>query len=230
VTEKPNLRGASVDSQADSSADNGSSAAGSPSSSEVHPDGSQDPGVTMMLAFQQGDDSAFEQLVETYQGAAFAMLRRILGPHAMIEDLAQEAFLRVWRSRERYHPAGKFTTFLYRITYNLALNRLRDDKRKPLYSMPRSADGVDLPQEDTSSSGPDEEVDTSDWAQIVRRCLLELPENQRSALVFQHYDGLELEEIAEILGSSSKAVKSLLHRARTNLRILLTPYREAEND
>jgi RNA polymerase sigma-70 factor, ECF subfamily len=190
----------------------------------------EDPGVSMMLAFQQGDDSAFEQLLETYQGAAFSMLRRILGPYAPIEDLAQEAFLRVWRSRARYQAAGKFTTFLYRITYNLALNRLRDDKRKPLYSMPRTSDGADFPQEDLASSGPATEVNAGDWALIVRRCLLELPENQRAALVFQHYDGLELDDIAEILGSSSKAVKSLLHRARTNLRTLLTPYREAEND
>ena len=190
----------------------------------------EDPGVSMMLAFQQGDDSAFEQLLETYQGAAFSMLRRILGPYAPIEDLAQEAFLRVWRSRARYQAAGKFTTFLYRITYNLALNRLRDDKRKPLYSMPRTSDGADFPQEDLASSGPATEVNAGDWALIVRRCLFELPENQRAALVFQHYDGLELDDIAEILGSSSKAVKSLLHRARTNLRTLLTPYREAEND
>lgn len=190
----------------------------------------EDPGVIMMLAFQQGDESAFEELVLAYQGAAFAMLRRILGPHAMIEDLAQEAFLRVWRARERYKPAGKFTTFLYRITYNLALNRMRDDKRKTLYSMPKNADGVEMPQHDLNAAGPDEDVDRGDWAVIVRRCLSELPENQRVALVFQHYDGLELHEIAEIIGSSPKAVKSLLHRARANLRTLLTPYREAEND
>lgn len=186
--------------------------------------------MILMLSFQQGDDAAFEQLVLAYQGAAFAMLRRILGPHAMIEDLAQEAFLRVWRARERYKPAGKFTTFLYRITYNLALNRVRDDKRKTLYSLPKNADGVEMPQQDLKTVGPDEEVDSGDWAQIVRRCLSELPENQRVALVFQHYDGLELHEIAEIIGSSPKAVKSLLHRARANLRTLLTPYREAEND
>ncbi|MCP4091987.1 MAG: RNA polymerase sigma factor [Planctomycetes bacterium] len=190
----------------------------------------EDPGVILMLAFQKGDDAAFEELVLAHQGAAFAMLRRILGPHAMIEDLAQEAFLRVWRARERYKPAGKFTTFLYRITYNLALNRVRDDKRKAMYSLPKNADGVEMPQHDLKTVGPDEEVDGGDWAQIVRRCLSELPENQRVALVFQHYDGLELHEIADIIGSSPKAVKSLLHRARANLRTLLTPYREAEND
>ena len=190
----------------------------------------EDQGVQWMLAFQAGDDDAFTSLVDRYQGAAFAMLRRILGPHMAVEDLAQEAFLRVWRSRERYQAQGKFTTFLYRITYNLALNRIRDNKRKPLYSMPRSADGVEMEAEDGVSAAPEEEADHSNWGVIVQRALGELPENQRAAMVLQHYDGLELHEIGEILGISPQATKSLLHRARTNLRTLLSPYREAEND
>jgi len=190
----------------------------------------EDPGVQWMLAFQAGDDNAFTALVECYQGAAFAMLRRILGPTTQIEDLAQEAFLRVWRYRDRYRAQGKFTTFLFRITYNLALNRLRDDKRKPLYSMPKSVDGIELEAEDTETASPDEGADESDWGGIVKRALSELPENQRAAMVFQHYDGLELHEIGGILGISPQATKSLLHRARANLRTLLSPYREAEND
>ena len=183
-----------------------------------------------MLAFQAGDDDAFTNLVESYQGAAFAMLRRILGPQVAVEDLAQEAFLRVWRSRERYQAQGKFTTFLYRITYNLALNRIRDNKRKPLYSMPRNSDGVEMEAEDGVSASPEEEADYSHWGAIVQRALGELPENQRAAMVLQHYDGLELHEIGDILGISPQAVKSLLHRARANLRTLLSPFREAEND
>jgi RNA polymerase sigma-70 factor (ECF subfamily) len=190
----------------------------------------EDQGVTWMLAFQAGDDDAFTQLVEHYQGAAFAMLRRLLGPHPLIEDLAQEAFLRVWRSRDRYQAKGKFTTFLYRITYNLALNRVRDDKRKPLYSMPKNAEGVEMESQDLVSKGPEEAADTGHWDGIVKRALGELPENQRAAVVFQHYDGLELHEIGEILGISPQATKSLLHRARGNLRTLLTPFREAEHD
>lgn len=190
----------------------------------------EDQGVAWMLAFQAGDDEAFTRLVEHYQGAAFAMLRRLLGAHPQIEDLAQEAFLRVWRSRERYQAKGKFTTFLYRITYNLALNRQRDDKRKPLYSMPRSPEGVEMESADLVSRAPEEEADLSHWDSIVKRALGELPENQRAAVVFQHYDGLELHEIGEILGISAQATKSLLHRARGNLRTLLTPFREAEHD
>lgn len=183
-----------------------------------------------MLAFQAGDDQAFTQLVEHYQAAAFAMLRRILGPSGSVEDLAQEAFLRVWRSRERYQPQGKFTTFLYRITYNLALNRLRDDKRKPLYALPQAEDGTSLEPEDDLGSAPEQGADDADWSTLIQRALADLPENQRAAVVFQHYDGLELHEIGEVLGISPQAAKSLLHRARTRLRTLLTPYREAEHD
>ncbi|MGB0952578.1 MAG: RNA polymerase sigma factor [Planctomycetota bacterium] len=190
----------------------------------------EDPGVQWMLAFQAGDEDAFTQLVEHYQAAAFAMLRRILGPHGIVEDLAQEAFLRIWRSRERYQPQGKFTTFLYRVTYNLALNRLRDNKRKPLYSMPQAEDGTPLEPNDTEGAAPEQDADASDWSSILQRCMGELPENQRAAVVLQHYDGLELHEIGEVLGISPQAAKSLLHRARTRLRTLLTPYREAEND
>lgn len=190
----------------------------------------EDPGVQWMLAFQAGDDEAFTQLVEHYQAAAFAMLRRILGPHGTVEDLAQEAFLRIWRSRERYQPQGKFTTFLYRVTYNLALNRLRDNKRKPLYSMPQAEDGATLEPSDAGENTPEQGADDSDWSSIIQRSLGELPENQRVAVVLQHYDGLELHEIGEVLGISPQAAKSLLHRARTRLRTLLTPYREAEND
>lgn len=189
-----------------------------------------DEGVRLMLAFQGGDEEAFTALVERYQGAAFSMLRRLLGPHHAIEDLAQEAFLRVWRARDRYQPQGRFTTFLYRITYNLALNRLRGDKRKPLSPLPRTEDGASLEPEDQQGAAPLEGAAASDWAALIERALAELPENQRAALVFQHYDGLSLAEVAEILGSSEKAVKSLLHRARTRLRELLQPYREAEHD
>lgn len=183
-----------------------------------------------MLAFQDGDEDAFTQLVESYQGAVFSMLRRILGPNAAIEDLAQESFLRLWKSRDRYQPSGRFTTFLFRITYNLALNRIRDNKRKPLYSMPRNAEGAEMEFPNPLSPAPEEASSGKDWARLVQRGLGELPENQRAALVFQHYDGLELQEIGKILGCSPQAAKSLVHRARVNLRDYLSPYREAEHD
>jgi len=190
----------------------------------------EDRGVQWMLAFQQGDDHAFDLIVEEYQGAVFNMFRRLLGPHALIEDLAQEAFVRLYKAKDRYQPSGKLATFLYRITYNLALNRVRDDKRKPTSTLPRAEDGTPLALEDVNSEAPESVSHDQDWAALIGTALTELPENQRVALVFQHYDGLDLVEIGEVLQISPKAAKSLLHRAREKMRSLLQPYKDAEQD
>lgn len=186
-------------------------------------DWSADPGVELMLRAQAGEVEAFEQLVLAYQGAAFGMLRRILGPREPVEDLAQEAFLRIWRSRDRFRPEGRFTTYLYRVTYNLALNRIRDGARKPLRPLPLEPDGRTLEPMDPGAEVTLEPADREVWADRIGRALQAIPENQRAALVFQHYDGLDLAEIAAILGLSPPAVKSLLHRARERLRELLSP-------
>lgn len=190
----------------------------------------EDPGVAWMRAVQAGDLDAFEQLVEAYERPVFAVLRRMLGPAAPVEDLAQEAFLRVWRSRDRYRPEGRFLTWLYRITWNLAANHARGQRRKPLPPMPRDAEGAVLEPLDGDGAPPEAGADARDWARLLEQALGRLPENQRAALVFQHYDGMDLAEIGDVLGISPKAAKSLLHRARENLRTLLEPYREAEND
>ncbi len=174
-----------------------------------------------MLRVQAGDGEAFEQLVLAYQGAAFGMLRRILGPQGSVEDLAQEAFLRIWRSRERFRPEGRFTTYLYRVTYNLALNRIRDGARKPLRPLPLDAEGRSLEPVVAAEEPGLEPADQGIWAARIEQALQAIPENQRAALVFQHYDGLDLAEIGSILGVSPQAVKSLLHRARERLRELL---------
>ena len=186
--------------------------------------------MELMLAVQAGDQDAFEELVRAYERPVFSMLRRMLGPAAPVEDLAQEAFLRVWRARDRYRPEGRFLTWLYRILWNLAANQARTWKRKPSQPLPRTEEGAVLEPVSTGSPAPEDAPDAQDWAQLLEEALAELPENQRAALVFQHYDGLDLTAIGEVLGISPKAAKSLLHRARENLRIALTPYREAEHD
>ena len=190
----------------------------------------EDPGVTWMLAVQRGDADAFERLVSAYERPLFAMLRRMLGPAAPVEDLAQEAFLRVWRSRERYRPEGRFLTWLYRITWNLAANHVRGQRRKPLPPMPRDAQGAQMEPLDRDGPAPEAAPGAQDWARLLDEAMERLPENQRAALVFQHYDGMDLVDIGDVLGISPKAAKSLLHRARENLRTLLEPYREAEHD
>lgn len=187
----------------------------------------EDPGVRLMLAFQQGDERAFEELVLLYQGAAFSMLRRILGPAAPLEDLAQEAFVRIWRSRERYQPGGKFSTFLFRIAYNLALNQVRDAGRKPWQPLHEDGEAGRGPAEALPEALA-RRLDQPVWSDRIAWALQALPENQRAALVFQHYEGLDLAEIGEILGLSPQAVKSLLHRARERMRTILEPHWNSE--
>lgn len=182
-----------------------------------------------MLAFQAGHEEVFAEIVELYETAVFSLLRRLLGPGASLEDLAQEVFLRLYRSRERYRPEGRLGTFLYRITYNLALNHLRDRKRHKTAGMPEHADGEAVELADPKAPAPEAPLDQELWARRIETALAELPENQRLALVLQHYNGLELTEIGDVLGISAKAVKSLLHRARQRMKTLLEPYREAES-
>lgn len=191
-------------------------------------DPAMDLGVRWMLEFKAGDDDAFDRIVAEYENLVFAVLRRLLGNSGWVDELAQETFLRLYRTKDRYEPGGKLSTFLYRISYNLALNRIRDEKRRPTSRLPSDADGAELAFEDEHSVGPDAVAGAEDWANLVQHGLHELPENQRAALVFQHYDGLDLHEIAAIQGISPQAVKSLLHRARENLRAYLQPYRDAE--
>ena len=189
-----------------------------------------DMGAELMSRIALGDQEAFAVLVENYQGLVFALLRRILGASGAIEDVAQEAFVRVWNNREKYRAQGKFSTFLYRVTYNLALNRIRDEKRKPLPSLPKNADGHEIAQIDRGSPPPEDVSNSRDWAKLVSWALAQLPHNQRAVLVLQHYDALDLDEIAAVTNLSPSAVKSMLHRARVNLREALQPYRDSEND
>ena len=190
-----------------------------------------DQGVAWMQAFQAGDEAAFDQIVDAYQGLVFGVLRRLLGPSGWVDEMAQETFVRLYRARERYSPAGKLSTFIYRIAYNLALNRIRDEKRRPASSLQFGKEGEEMVVPDSADrNAPEAQSDAQDWASLVDKGLAELPENQRAALVFQHYDGLDLNEIGEVLGISPKAAKSLLHRARENLRHYLQPFKDAEQD
>lgn len=183
-----------------------------------------------MLRFQSGDPEAFDRLVEAYQAPVFRLLRRLMGPQAELEDLAQEVFLRLYRSRERYQPEGRLSTFLYRVTYNLALNRLRDERKRPANPMPRGAEGEVLDLSDPRTREPSQGAERDHWARRIEAALGHLPENQRVALVLQHYHSLDLEEIGAVLGISSKAVKSLLHRARENLRPRLEACHRSEHE
>ncbi len=183
-----------------------------------------------MLRVQQGDALAFEQLIEAYQGRLLRVLHHSVGTEVVAEDLVQEVFLRVWRARKSYQPTAKFTTWVFRIANNVASNALRDRRRRKEFQVTtgttESSAALSLEQMAiaTSAAMPLRKLDTAERADIVRTAVEALGERQRMALLLCNFERLSYQEIAETMGLSVQAVKSLLSRARVNLKTLLQPY------
>lgn len=187
--------------------------------------GNLDSGARLMVAWQGGDESAFEKLVEEFSGPVFGLLTRFLGSHPGREDMVQDVFLRVVRARDRYEPTARFTTWLYRIAYNMAVNETqRRGGRKPASLSGNTDDGMaPLDPVDERVDTPLDALQRGDTVNAVREAISELPENQRMALVLAKYEEMPYAEIAGVLHSSEKAIKSLIHRARETLRVRLAP-------
>jgi RNA polymerase sigma-70 factor (ECF subfamily) len=164
-----------------------------------------------MLAFCAGEEAAFDQLFRRWAGPLLRYLERMLGDGALAEELVQEAFLRVHGARERYEPRARFSTWLYRIATNLALNELKRPRRKHVH------------QEEEKSllrapgPGIDEEVASKQMGEKVERELNNLPERQRMALWLSAAEGHSYAEVAAILETTEKSVKALVHRGRSAL-------------
>lgn len=183
-----------------------------------------DEDVRLMQAIATGDTAAFETLIERHQGLVIGTIARMLGSNSDVEDLAQQVFLRVWRNAGRYLPRAKFTTWLLKITRNLVFNEMRRTKRHTHVPIQTDTPGEELPMKDESVSSPAETLLEQELQQAIEAAILELPETQRMALVLRRYETRSYEEIAEILDLSVPAVKSVLFRARTELRARLADY------
>jgi len=169
-----------------------------------------------MLAFREGDADAFDALFRRWSGPLLRYLERMLRDLAEAEELVQEVFLRVHRARDRYTPEARFSTWLYRIATNLALNELRRPRRRAVH---RSAEGEAAPPLAGHEPSPERVVDARRAAAALRRELERLPDKQRAALCLVAVEGLSYAEVAEALGVTQKAVKSLVHRARSALAV-----------
>src|SRR5271169_79048 len=184
--------------------------------------------VQLMLGVKQGDEASFELLLRRYRSPLCHFLNRMVRDSAQAEDLAQEVFLRVYRARRDYEPSAKFTTWLFRIATNLALNSLRDGRhRQAEVSLDAPAEGQDGSEMtlDVPDGAPmvEQELVERDRVAVVRRAIFALPEKQRAAVLLHKYQELDYDEIARILGCSVSALKSLLFRAYENLRVQLAP-------
>ena len=185
----------------------------------MEPTYTDDPGTRDMLAWQAGEEAAFDRLVVAYSPRLFALFTRFLGPVPEREDMVQETFLRVLRARASYQPTARFSTWLYRIAFNLSVNR--SQRTRPTTSLDASPSA---PPAQPHDEPPDSHLERDDVVRAVRAAIAALPETQRAALILARYEELSFAEIAVVLGSTEKAVKSLVHRARENLRVELAPF------
>ena len=180
--------------------------------------------VRLMRLVGRGDTGAFEELVEKHQALVGGTVARMLGSNSDVEDIAQQVFIRVWKSARRYVPRAKFTTWLLKITRNLVFNELRRSKRRPHVPLQSEPGAEDPPLKDETNLAPDASLLESELRRTIEEAILQLPESQRMALVLRRYEQLSYEQIAEVLDLSVPAVKSVLFRARTELRSRLSKY------
>jgi RNA polymerase sigma-70 factor (ECF subfamily) len=180
--------------------------------------------VRLMRLVSGGDTSAFEQLIERHQSLVAGTVARMLGSSSEVEDIAQQVFIRVWKSARRYVPRAKFTTWLLKITRNLVFNELRRAKRHAHVPLQTEPGAEEFPLKDETNPTPDASLLESELQRTIEEAITQLPESQRMALILRRYEQLSYEQIADILDLSVPAVKSVLFRARTELRARLSKY------
>ncbi len=184
-----------------------------------------DESTRLMLRVKEGDDRAFEELVGLHQNAVIGTVVRMLGNVEDAHDIAQQVFLRVWKSAPRYEPTAKFTTWLFTITRNLVFNETRRRSRRREVSLePETDDEPPRQFANLTSPGPDEQAQQGELELALDRAIAALPEKQRLAVVLRRHQELPYEQLCDILGMSLPAVKSLLFRARNELRKSLAAY------
>jgi RNA polymerase sigma-70 factor (ECF subfamily) len=190
----------------------------------------RDPDVRLMLQVRDDDASAFEELMLRYQQRVVTLLEHLVGQRDSAEDLAQEVFLRVYRARKTYTPAAKFSTWLFTIVNNVASNAQRSRiRRKEVNVAANVGDStgampLDQMAMEASAAMPARQMDKIELREVVRAAVANLNQRQRMAVLLNKFESLSYEDIAAAMELSPKAVKSLLSRARENLREMLQPY------
>ncbi len=189
-----------------------------------------DPDVRLMLEVGEGNAAAFEELMLRYQARLLNVIAHIIGSRDQAEDLVQEVFLRVYRARRTYKPGAKFSTWLFTIANNVAANAIKTLARRHEVKLDARASGPmganPLEAIAVLSSGqiPARQMDKVETREIVRLAVETLGHRQRTAVLLSKFEGMGYDEIAEVMEMSPQAVKSLLFRARGNLRDVLEPY------
>jgi RNA polymerase sigma-70 factor, ECF subfamily len=183
---------------------------------------SVDQDALLMVRVREGDQTSFGLLLQRHRGPVFHFLCRMVQNQAVAEELAQEVFLRIYRTRATYQPTAKFTTWLFRIATRLALNSLRDGKKEKLQDSleEQTSDGTTRQLPDRGRT-IEQEMLYQARLREVREAIEGLPAKQKAAVLMHKYDDMEYSQIARVLRCSESAVKSLLFRAYESLRFAL---------
>ncbi len=190
-----------------------------------------DADAALMLAFQQGDEAAFRSLFERYARAMVSFCHHFVRDPARAEELAQDVFVKLYQASGRYRPSARFKTFLYRIASNHCLTELRRGEYGARAAEARAGEGPADPDAlPSGGANPEEAARGAALERAVAAMLDRLPDKQRAALVLCRFEGLSYEEIAEVLGTTVSAVKSLVHRATVAAADALAPYVPAHRE
>jgi len=187
-----------------------------------------DPDVLLMLEFKAGDKTSFEKLMRKYFPRILNFIYRFVTDRALAEDLTQDVFMKVYDAASSYSPKAQFKTWLYIIARNISLNEIRKRRHKVV-----SLDEILVSQEgamhrqvgDDSAVAPDQRMMHRERVAAVRKAIEGLPENQKMAVILRRYEKLSYEDIARTMGLSLEAVKSLLSRAKDNLKTSLQKWK-----
>lgn len=191
-----------------------------------------DPDVRLMLEVRDDSATAFEELMLRYQNRLVMVLEHLVGKRDLAEDLAQDVFLRIYRARKRYVPGAKFSTWLFTIANNVASNALRSQSRRREINWrcppgeSTGANSLDQLAQAASGAMPARQMDKAEMRDVVREAISTLNDRQRLAVLLSKFESMSYEDIAETMQMTPQAIKSLLSRARGNLRAVLEPYLE----
>jgi RNA polymerase sigma-70 factor (ECF subfamily) len=177
----------------------------------------------LMLRVKEGDNESFRLLLEKHRNSVIHFVYRMVQDRAISEELAQEVFLRVYKSRDSYEPTARFTTWLFRIATHLALNWIRDGKKERNQQRLDDDNDGEMPAREVADRKPSVEQKMVQNAKLqeIRDAIALLPEKQRAAVLMHKYEEMEYSQIAGVLQVSESAVKSLLFRAYESLRARL---------
>ena len=183
-----------------------------------------------MLKVRDDDAAAFEQLVNRYQARLITVLQHLVSSRDLAEDLAQDCFLRLFRSRKRYQPGARFSTFLFTIAHNVASNarrtlaRRKEVQIKQRQSQSEAVATLEEMAKEASALMPTRQLAKAETSEILMMAMQSLNERQRMAVLLCKFEGMSYADIAETMDMTPQAIKSLLSRARGNLRDALQPY------